>query len=233
MKKSTVIILALSFMVILAVSNVSPASAAIAPGTYTDHQSANGNVRIDIEGHPVITISGIHYDYGDLGSGDVIIIRRYLSGFGQYLPVAIITDIPQRIDLFALLYAGYPTSIQLISDSSSIKTTREGKSKNIHVVWKTEIAVPDELWGPPGGKILVPGFTLPPGMLIFRGHGDAFSDSSTTESASFRQTVAGAVYYGDATFVCPTWDFGGPVGVEEGTYRTKISLDTTVVTTIK
>ncbi len=225
----------LTLIIVIAVSNVSFVSAAILPGTYTDHQSATGSAKIDIEGHPVIVIDGFHYDYGDLGSGDVIRIWRLFNlPIGPtYLPVAIFTDIPARVPLFQLIYKVYPTSIQLVNDPSAIETVREGKSKNIHVVWKTDLVVPDELWGPPATKTLVPGITIPPGMLVVRGHGDAFFGSSTQDTAAFSQTISGTRYYGNATFVCPTWDFGGPVGVNEGTYQTHINLDTTVVTTIK
>lgn len=234
MKKAAIVILAMALVMSIAASSLGSVSAALAEGTYTDHQNAQGTVTIDIEGHPVIVISGTHYDSGSLGSGDVIRIFRYFTfpiGVSLLIPVAVLTDIPERTDLFEILYAVYPTSIQLINDPSAINVVREGKSKNIHIVWKTDLVVPDELWGPQH-NIPVPGFTIPPGMLVIRGHGEIVSGSSTTGDATYSQTVSGWGYDGDATFVCPTWDFGGPVGVNEGTYRTNIALDVTVITTV-
>lgn len=233
MKKFVVVILAFVLMMILAVSTVSFASATLDAGTYNDHQNASSTVTINIEGHPVIVIDGFHYDSGDLGAGDVIRIWRYITEFSRYVPVAIFTDIPERVDLFNIIYSDYSTSVQLINDPSIIKVVREGNSKNVHVVWKTDLIVPDEQWGPPANKIWVLGITIPPGMLVTRGHGESFSGSSSSSSALYSQTVTGDMgYYGDATFVCPTWHFGGPVGVNQGPYRTSIRLNTMVETII-
>ena len=234
MKKVAVVFFAIALVILFAVSNFSSVSAAILPGTYTDHENAFGETLIAIEGHPIFVVDGYHFDSGSFGSGDVIRILRYfvLPIGPMYLPVAIFTDIPERVGLLQILWAGYPTSIQLV-ESSDIKAVREGKSLNIHVVWKTALEVPDEYWGPPGGpKILVPAMTIPPGLLIFRGHGDAFQDSTVQTTSTFTQTVTWTVYYGNATFVCPTWDFGGPVGVNAGAHATQIRLDATVITTI-
>jgi hypothetical protein len=228
---------------IIAVSNFSVVSGAIAPGIYTDHQNACGEVLIDIAGHPLIVIDGFHYDYGDLGSGDVIRIWRYVdwpappNGPGpQWLPVAIFTDIPQRISLFQKVYAGYGTSIQLVNDPSVIETCREGNSKNVHVVWKTALEVPITYWGPPGvPKREVPAMTVPSGMLVFRGHGDSVSGYDPgvpNNHPSWSQSADWTGYFGDATFVCPTWNFGGPVGVDEGKYPTSIRLHAIIITTI-
>ncbi len=233
MKKSLLLVLAMALLVMLEVSSFSPVSAALSPGTYTDHQNATGQTMIDIAGHPKIVIAGFHYDYGDLGSGDVIRIFRYVTGFklpngtavDTWIAVAVFTDIPRRLELFKILYRYY-TSLQLISDPSAIEVVREGNSKNIHVVWKTPLVVPDEQWGPPN---FVPGFTLYPGKIVFRGHGDLLSG---VEGAGTVQTVTWSGYYGNATFVCPMWEFGGPVGVNEGPYRTFIRIDSTIVTVV-
>jgi len=232
-KKAAIVVLATALVMSIAASSLGSVLAALAEGTYTDHQNASGTVTIDIEGLPVIVIDGWHYDSGSLGSGDVIRIWRYFTfpTGSRFIPVAILTDIPGRTDLFEILYAAYPTSIQLINDPSAINIVREGKSKNIHIVWKRDLVVPDELWGPQH-NIFVPGFTIPHGMLVIRGHGEIVSGSSTSGDATFSQTVSGWGYDGDATFVCSTWEFGGPVGVNEGMYRTAIRLDVTVITTV-
>ncbi len=227
--------LVLLFTGVIMMGNLSSVSAAIAKGTYTDHQNALGNVLVDIEQHPSFLIDGFHYDYGDLGSGDVIRIWRYINlPIGpMYLPVAIFADNSQRIDLFHLIYGAYPTSIQLINPSA-IEVVREGSSKNVHLVWKTDLVVPDELWGPTGSKTLVSGITIPPGMLVIRGHGDLISGTELNGGPTkpYSQTVTWTGYKGDATFVCPTWHFGGPVGVNEGVAETSMRIDATVVTTI-
>ncbi len=232
MKKSTVLILALSFMIILAVSSFSPASAAIAPGTYTDHTDAGGTTALDIPGHVNIIFDGYNIASGDLGTGDVIriLLRVVLpSGATVLVPLAIFTDMPDRISLFQMMYAGYPTYIQLVNDPSAIEAVREGKSKNIHVVWKVPLVVPTEDW--PLGTI--PGVTIPPGRLIFRGHGDVISGSvPPTIRPTWSQTATWSGYYGDATFVCPTWHFGGPVGVNEGNDRTLIRTDASITTIV-
>lgn len=239
MKKTGAAVLGMGLLILLAVSNFSSVSAALPPGTYTDHQNANGETIIDVADHPLILFDAFHYDSGAFGAGDVIRIWRYIDiwtplGIVQrWLPVAIFTDINDRISLFDILYTGYPTSKQLINDPSTIEVCREGKSRNIHAVWKTDLVIPEEQWGPyPGHKTTVPEFTVPAGMLVFRGHGDAVSGEDPSTGSTFSQVITWTGYYGDATFVCPTWDFGGPVGVDEGTYPTRIRIDATVVTTV-
>ena len=240
MKKTAVGVLGIILLILFVASNFSCVSA-LSSGIYTDHQNAYGSTVIDIEGHPLVIFDVIHYDSGSLGTGDVFRIWRYVDIWlsptvtvQRWVPVAIFTDIAQRISLFQIIYAAtYPTSIQLVNDPSAIELSREGKSKNIHAVWNTDLVIPAEQWGPvPTHKTTVPGFTIPAGMLVFRGHGDAITGSDTSSSSLFSQVITWTGYNGDATFVCPTWDFGGPVGVNEGTYRTSIRLDATVVTTI-
>ncbi len=228
MKK--VVVSAMVLVILFAVATFSSASAAIAPGIYVDHTNAQGGTIIDIDGHPKIVFDGYHFDYSDLGAGDVIrILLPVVTPMGAtvYLPIGIFTDIPDRISLFQKLYAGFNTSIQLV-DSSDIEAKREGKSKTMMVVWKTALEIPAERW--PGG--LVPAMTIPPGRLIFRGHGDAVSISSNSSGPGWSQSVTSTGYYGNATFVCPTWDFGGPVGVNEGNYRTIVRTEGTITTTI-
>jgi len=233
-KKYFLVIFTVLLIVIMAVSSLSSVAAALSPGTYADHQDAMGETVIDVQGHPLFVFDGYHYDSGDLGAGDVIRIWRQAVIGSQtlYVPVAIITDIPQRVSLFQILYGIYPTSIQLISDTSVIETMSEGKSKNIHIAWKTDLVVPDEYWGPQH-NVLLPGFTIPAGMLILRGHGDVISGTETsTRAGVVSQVVTWTGYFGNATLVCSGWNFGGPVGVNEGKYRTNVRLDGTVVTTI-
>ena len=231
MKKVAVVVLAMALLTMFVVSNFSTVSAALTPGTYVDHSDAVGATVIDIEGHPKIVFEVHHFDSGDLGAGDSIrIVLPVVIPTGETLnlPIAIFTDIPGRFSLFQMIYGAYPTSIQLV-DSSDIQACREGKSKTIMVVWKTALEIPAEQWGPR----LVPAITIPPGRLIFRGHGDAISGSQPPASGSgWTQTVTWTGYYGNATFVCPTWGFGGPVGVNEGSYRTFVRTETTVTTTI-
>jgi hypothetical protein len=226
LRKVAVLILAVALSLTFAVSSFSTVSATV---TYTDHQNALGASVIDVEGHPKIVIDGYHFDSGDLGVGDVIRISYYMGVIGgkdRYWPVAIFIDIPQRAGFLADFYATYPTSIQLVDDPD-IDVRREGKSKTIMIVWKTALEVPEEQWG----ARTTPAFTIPPGRLIFRGHGDEISGTGTGTGNGWLQTATWTGYYGDATFVCPTWDFGGPVGVDEGEYRTAVRTDVTIVST--
>jgi hypothetical protein len=228
-KKRVVVFLALTVLIVFLSSSFSSVSAAIAPGTYTDHQNASATVLIDIGGPYPIAIDAFHYDSGSLGAGEVIRITLHVSDTLN-LPLAIFTDIPNRIGLFQKIYAGYPTSINLINDPKAIDISRPGMSKTVHVVWKTDLTVPQENWM---GNV-VPTFTIPPGMLVFRGHGDVLTGSSSSGvTGKWSQTVTSFEnYYRDATFVCQTWDFGGPVGVNTGVYPTLLRFDTTVVTTV-
>lgn len=230
-------VLVLSIATIMSVLAISPVFAVIANGTYTDHQDAAATAIIEIEGRGKMVMDAFHYDYGSLGSGDVIrvaVIVITSTGAEQALPVAVFTDIPQRMPLFQYIYSRYPTSIQLISDPSAIEVRRCGKSLNIHCVWDVALVVPATTWQTPAGSRTVPGFTVPPGKLFVVGHGDAISGVATEGSvaAGYKQTVTWTGYYGSATFVCPTWDFGGPVGRSEGSFRTAMRTDATVVTII-
>jgi hypothetical protein len=102
-------------------------------------------------------------------------------------------------------------------------------------VWTQALEVPDEYWGPQGQQSLVPAMTIPPGMLIFRGHGDVVSGSDRSGGPSpkpYSQTITWTGYYADAAFVCLKWHFMGSVGVNDGKYQTNIRTDATVTTTI-
>lgn len=202
-----------------------------------EHSDAFGQTLVEIDGHPVFRIDGYHYDSGSAPFEPYSVIRiwRYSPAVSRWVVVGYITDGPSGVSRAQIVYAGFPTSIQLV-DSGTIDARREGNSKTIMVVWNEALEVPAEHWGPPSpGGITFPAMTIPPGRLIFRGHGDSFTSSTTTNSVppgTWTQTVTGTYYYGNATFVNPTWDFGGPVGVNEGTNRTLIRTDGTVTTTI-
>ena len=226
------ITLAIFLAGVITASNFSPVSAAV---TLTDHVNAYGSTVINVDGHPLIVFDGYHIDSGPLGSGDVFRIWYYtgLPAPYAYFPVAILTDMSQRISLFNELYVPFATSVQLV-DSSAMEVSRQGMSKTMMVVWKTALEVPEERWGQTGA-IVTPAMTIPPGRIIFRGHGDATTGSSNSVPSYpgqvWSQTTTWTGYYGDATFVCPTWDFGGPVGVAEGPYSTSIRTEQTIVST--
>jgi hypothetical protein len=226
-RKILIVALALATIMPIVFSSFGTASARVI-ATLADHIDAYGSTVIDVTGHPKVVVDGYHLDYGDLGSGDVIRISSYVDTpvFGQMcVAKAIFTDIPQRANFLQQFYEPNPTSIQLL-DPSDIRVTREGKSKTIMIVWKEALQVPEENWY----EASAPAFTLPAGRLIFRGHGEAASYSaSISGSSGWFQTATWTGYYGDATFVCPAWHFGGPVGESEGDYRTNIHTDMTVV----
>ncbi len=236
MKKVSVAVSVLVLLMAFAVFSptfalvLTPPPQSVAPGVYVDHTNAQIGTLIDIDGHPRFMIDSYHFDSGDLGAGDVIRILLPVvtpGGATVNLPIAIFTDIPGRIGMFQKIYRIYPTSIQLV-DASDIEVRREGKSKTMMAVWKTSLEVPAEQWL--GG--LVPALTIPPGRLIARGHGDVISGSSTSSGSGWIQTASWTGYYGNATFACPTWDFGGPVGVNVGPFRTSVRTEGTITTTI-
>jgi hypothetical protein len=111
------------------------------------------------------------------------------------------------------------TSIQLVS-ASDLKVSRQGNSKTIMIVWKTPLQVPTETW-----EGTIPAFTVPPGRLILRGHGEAVFGYETELSGNWLQILNWTGYYANATFACPTWHFGGPVGENGGQNPTTIFTD--------
>ena len=227
-RKILMAVLVLAATVTIAVSSFDAVSARVIE-TFTDHINAYGSTVIDIDDHPKIIIDGYHLDFGDLGSGDVIRVFCYAvsSVFGpRYYLVAIFTDIPQRASFLRDYHLIKPTLIQLV-DASDIEVSREGKSKTIMIVWNEALEVPEENWL----VASTPAFDIAPGRLIFRGRGDAMSiSSSDTGGGGWSQTATWENHhYGNATLVCPTWHFGGPVGENEGDSRTNICTDMTVV----
>ncbi len=232
-KKASVIGIPFTMLLIcvFAVSNLTSVAALT---TDTAHSDAYAQTVVDIEGHPVFRIDGYHYDSGSVPFEPTSTIRiwRYNPVLSRWLPVAFITDGSSNAQIF---YAGYPTSFQVV-EPGIIDVRREGNSKTIRVVWNEDLEVPEEHWGPPSPDGLTfPAMTIPPGMLVFRGHGDSFirtTTSTTTSPGLATQTVTGTYYYGNATFVNPTWNFGGPVGVNEGTNQTIVRTDATAITTI-
>jgi len=169
----------------------------------------------------------IPHDYGDLGSGDVIRIWPLL-----YLPHPESPHIFQwqysrhseRVDLFNIIYSAYSTSVQLINDPSVIEVVREGRAKYVHVVWKTDLVVPEMNSGDrQQTEFWFRGITIPRGMLVTRGHGWKLFWFFELQQRPIQSNCNRDQWatMGDATFVCPTWDFGGPVGVNEGTTSNK------------
>lgn len=221
--------LTLLLVAAIAVLNVAPTSAV----TYTDHQNAYGTVVLNIDDHPQILIDSYHIDYSTtFGTGDVI--RIWYNTTQGYLPVAVITDIPERVSFFEELYGILPTSIQLV-DTSAITLLREVHSKTLLAVWATTLQVPEEHWGPTGA-LVTPALTIPPGLLIFKGYGGVITGSSTTIAnpllgQTWNQTITWTGYYAHATLFCPAWHFFGRVGENEMQNRTAVRFDATVVST--
>jgi hypothetical protein len=233
MKRTFIVVpLTLFLASIIAISSASTVTAL----TDVEHQTAYGSTVISINGHPQILFDGFHLESSDIGAGDVIKIWYYtgLPSPMTYLPIAIFTDIPSHISFFRELYGNLPTSIQLV-DSSSISAFRLGNTKIITVFWKIALEVPDEHWGPKGA-IVVPSMSIPPGLIIFKGHGDAIPGSSTSYpnplyGQTWTQTVTWTGYSADALFMCPNWHFGGLVGENEGQYQTNIRTYSTITST--
>lgn len=222
-RKILIVVLTLAAIMVLTVSGFDKAAAL---ESFTEHMSAYGSTVIDIEGHPQLLIDAYHFDWGEFGSGDVLRVFYYQqtpSG-NMYQNVAVYTDMPERASFLQQLFGSNPTSIQLVS-ASDLEVSRQGKSKTIMIVWAPLEVPTEENW--PGGPIN--GFTVPAGRLIVRGHGQAISGTGTQLSDGWLQILNWNGYFGDATFVCPTWHFGGPVGENDGNNPTTIYTDATLI----
>ncbi len=217
-------LLALAAIITIASSSLDPASARIIQ-TFTEHMNALGSTIINVRGQQIL-IDAYHFDSGEFGSGDALRILCYQdTPIGPVLQVvAVFTDMPQRVNLLSQFYQSTPTSTQLV-DPSDLQVCREGNSKTIMVVWETALEVPTETWW----SGVISAFSIPPGRLVFRGHGDTISGSSTgTGAGGWIQTITWTGYYGNATFICPTWHFGGPVREIEGN-PTVVYTDATLI----
>ncbi len=225
-RKTFILLLALTGIIIVAASSFDTASARIIE-TFTEHMDAYGSTSISVDGLPQILIDAYHFDSGKFGSGDVLRIWCWQdTPIGPVLQnVAVFTDMPDRADFLAQMFRFTPTSIQLIS-SAELDVSREGNSKTVMAAWKTALQVPAETWWP--GEI--PAFTIPPGRLVFRGHGEDVSGTFTKAgSGGWIQTLTWTGYYGNATFICPSWRFGGPVGENGEESQTIVYTNATLV----
>ena len=222
--KILITVLSLAAIIVFTASSLNTVSA---QEPFTEHMNAYGSTVLNIAGHPHLLIDAYHFDSGEFGSGDALRVFYYQetpSG-PMFQNVAVFTDIPNRVPFLQQLVASNPTSIQLVS-TSNLEVSREGKSKTIMIVWKTPLQVPTETWEAP-----IPAFTIPPGRLILRGHDEPVPGSDTKLGGNWLQTLTWTSYSANATFACPTWHFGGPVGENDGQNPTTIFIDATLVST--
>jgi hypothetical protein len=224
-RKILITVLALAAIIVITASSFGDVSA---QESFTEHINAYGSTVVNIAGHPQLIIDAYHFNSGEFGSGDALRIFNYqdTQSGPVFQCVAVFTDMPDRFTFLQQLFTGTPTSVQLVS-TSNLEVSREGNSKTIMIVWKTPLEVPtEENWS--GGQISA--FTVPPGRLIVRGHGDVITGSGIASSDGWLQSLKWTGYTGDATFTCPTWHFGGPVGETDGQNPTTIYTDATLVT---
>ena len=218
-----IVVLALLAIITITTSSFNNVSAL----EFTEHINAYGSTIINIADHPTLLIDAYHFDFSDFGQGDVLRIFYYQDTlFGPiFQNVAVFTNIPDRFTFLQKLFISSPTSVQLVS-TSDLEVRREGKSKTIMIVWKTSLDVPTEtawLGGP------IQAFNVPPGRLNLRGHGNIISGQLSELSGNWLQILKWTGYNGNATFTCPTWHFGGPVGENGGNNPTIIYTDASLI----
>lgn len=215
-------VLSLATIIIITASSFNTVFALV---SFTEHMSAYGSTVINIAGHPHLLIDAYHFDSGEFASGDVLRVFYYqeTSQGPMFQNVAVFTNMPDRVPFLQQLFVSTPTLIQLVS-ASDLEVSRKGNSKTIMIVWKTPLQVPTETWEGP-----IPEFIVPPGRLILRGHGETVYGGDTKTSDNWLQTLTWKSYYANATFACPTWHFGGPVGENDGQNPTTIFTDATLV----
>lgn len=223
--RHNVLIIVMTFMVII-VMTFSSFGNVFALESYSEQMNAYGSSVINIAGHHQLLIDAYHFDTGDFGSGDVLRVFYYQNTtLGPiFRNVAVFTDMPDRITFLQQLSLNTNTSVQLVDDFD-LDVRREGKSKVIMIVWKQPLEVPTENWY----SEEIQGFAVPPGRLILRGHGNVISGNLFELSNNWLQILTWEGYYADATFVCPSWHFGGPVGENDGENPTIIYTNATLL----
>ncbi|MCW4030304.1 MAG: hypothetical protein NWE92_11730 [Candidatus Bathyarchaeota archaeon] len=192
----------LCFAVILSATFLAPASAAV---TYCDHATRSGFATINLPEHqPAITVAVLHYDRGDNGVADYLEVDTYSPIMKMLVPVAIVTDSEVTATfLREFVYKGLPVATNIILvDSCDLQVCRVGRM--VFAYWSDPIV---------GISVVTPQVTLPPGGLMFRGYGNAESNNVVWNLPNgVTLSMDSMVFDAHATFVCPTWNYYGPVG---------------------
>jgi hypothetical protein len=204
-KICSLIISVLCIAFISSTAFLSPTSAAV---TVYAHASASGFTAINLPDHqPAITIAVQHYDRGDNGAGDYLEVDTYSPVMKINVPVAILTDSSATAAFLRdFVYKGLPIAknIQLV-DRCDLQVCRIGRI--VFAYWATTIV---------GITVVTPPVTLPPGYLLFSGHGNAEKENIVWNLPNgVTLTHESMVSAAHATFVCQTWNFFGSIGNED------------------
>jgi hypothetical protein len=208
MNKLIGIVLALSLAFIVSAASVAPALAA---STDTEHLATTGVAFVDVSGHPQIMITFAHFDWGDHGPGNSIGIWEWFPPLNRMMIVAWIRNAEGQYNWAKELVSGMPTLVQQVK-GCQLQVYRVGKVAT--AVWTFAIVVPEEKWVSPAGTYVTPAVTVPPGCLLLKGYDDV---RTGVESAAYPSGWSGSTpwtgFSAHATFMCPSWHYCGPVGL--------------------
>ena len=195
---------------------------AFAISTNEEHVDIGGVSIIDVPGHPNIMITASHMDQSNFYTGSAVRIMLFVStapsGIGPpFKFVVAYENNPERY-AFSQQVGG---SIQLLNLVNKDQIQVLGKDKTAIVYWTVPLTVPATTVNPFGAA--TPAVTIPPGWLLLQGYGDTFSNAqSTTYPSLWTWNYQTTVYNAKSTFICPDWQYFGPVA-ETGTTPTIVT----------
>jgi hypothetical protein len=210
MRKKLVLgtIMTLSLITLVLAATVNTALAVI---TKTEHMKAAGTSIIDVPGHPKILIVAQHMGQSDFYKGDADRINLFVvfttptGGTGLRL-VSAYEDNPERW-AFSQQVGGGPPGTRPLVEKGQIQIFRI--CKVVFVYWKIPLVMPAT--SAAGPLPATPEITLPPGLLVFRGYGDAESSGGVANFPSgWKSTTETTGYDAKATLFCPDWHYWGP-----------------------
>jgi hypothetical protein len=211
-----VLMLSLAFVILAASFNTalackqrcrpSSGSPAIPDEDFTEYENAGGCTRILVSGQREILITADHSDSREFGSADRILIAVSGNPSEQgppFKPVIAFEDNPRRY-AFSVYLGGTPNCLV---KPCQIQIFRIGKT--VFVIWTTPLVAPAT-----SAPYPTPEVVLPPGMLVFRGKGEPYSQEFTSPAFPSGWTYKFETwkrYDADVYFYCRGWDFSGPL----------------------
>jgi hypothetical protein len=201
----------------------------LAETTYYDHANATGTTVIDLKNHqPRLMILAEHYDRGDHGKGDALTIFLWAAPLNTWIAVAGITDNPEGFDYSKTLYGQsslIANNLELVK-TCQLQVGRIGKA--VFACWTNSLTA--TITGPWIGILGVTSVTLPAGCLMFLGYGQAISDTTILPlPTGYTFTIQTIGFMADATLLCPSWHYFGPVGSSSMPTKIGVDVDATVV----
>jgi hypothetical protein len=177
--------------------------------TYTEPDHAGGNCIIDVPGYTMIRLLFTGHatsDYYD-GKADRIQVNVHTgqftpAGLPVFKAVSAYEDNPTR-NLFSIgLVTG---QVQNLVEPGQIQILRVGKNNTIMVHWNIPLFAPAT-----GGANPTPEVTVPPGMLLLQGYGEALSGSTALTAignTGWKYSTESTYYSAKATFFCEEWNY--------------------------